>query len=231
MPTLLSAYNANPKVAKNEKLGKAGAVLHLAPANLSGYEVCQGSSAGCRAACLHYAGNPAFANNKMKARIARTKLFFERRDDFMTQLHKEITAHVKRSGRLGLDPVVRLNGTSDIIWERKKCGDFANIMEAFPTVQFYDYTALYRKVNVPNYHLTFSLKEDNQDKAQAALDAGWNLAVVFQAKALPDTFMGLPVIDGDETDYRPADPKGCVVGLKVKGPKGKADTSGFTVLL
>jgi hypothetical protein len=46
--TLLSAYNANPKVAKNEKLGKAGAVLHLAPANMSGYEVCQ----GCRQPCL-----------------------------------------------------------------------------------------------------------------------------------------------------------------------------------
>lgn len=231
MPTLLSAYNANPKVAKNEKLGKAGAVLHLAPANMSGYEVCQGASDGCRAACLHYAGNPAFANNKTKARVARTKMLFEQRDAFMAQLHKEITAHVKRSKKLGLDPVVRLNGTSDIIWERKKCGDYPNIMAAFPDVQFYDYTKLYRPVDISNYHLTFSLSENNQDKAQAALDAGWNLAVVFQAKALPDTFMGLPVIDGDETDYRPADPKGCVVGLKVKGPKGKADTSGFTVLL
>jgi hypothetical protein len=228
---LLSAYNANPKVAKNEKLGKAGAVLHMAPANLSGYEVCQGSSQGCRDACLHYAGNPVFANNKTKARIARTRMFFEKRDDFMTQLHKEITSHVKRSKRLGLDPVVRLNGTSDIIWERKPCGTFPNIMAAFPEVQFYDYTKLFRSVDIPNYHLTFSLSENNQHMAAKALEAGWNIAVVFQTSKLPDTYMDLPVIDGDETDYRPADPKGCVVGLKVKGPKGKADSSGFVVLL
>jgi hypothetical protein len=228
---LLTAYNANPKVAKNEKLGVSGAVLHLAPAGLSGYEVCQGSSAGCRAACLHYAGSALYMNNKTKARIARTKMFFEKREEFMAQLYKEITSHVKRAKRLGLNPAVRLNGTSDIIWERKACMGKRNIMEHFPDVQFYDYTKLFRPVDVPNYHLTFSLSENNLEQTQKALDAGWNVAAVFAAKKLPDTYLGLPVINGDETDYRPADPKGCVVGLKVKGPKGKADDTGFVLVL
>lgn len=228
--TLLTAYNANSKVAKNEKLGVAGTVLHLAPANISGYEVCQGSSQGCRDACLHYAGNPAYFNNKTKARIARTKLFFEDRDTFMAQLHKEITAHVRKAHRLGLKPAIRLNGTSDIVWERKPVLDKPNIMAHFPDVQFYDYTKLFRPHDVPNYHLTFSLSETNVDKAHAAIASGWNIAAVFSG-GLPKQYLGLPVIDGDETDYRPADPKGCVVGLKVKGPKGKSDDSGFVLLL
>ena len=63
---------------------------------------------------------------------------------------------------------------------------------------------------------------------------GFNVAVVFENK-LPEFFelagRRLSVIDGDEHDYRPADPKGVVVGLKVKGVKGKADTSGFVQVL
>src|ERR1041384_383016 len=103
-------------------------------------------------------------------------------------------------------------------------------MEHFPELQFYDYTKLYRPVDISNYHLSFSLSEKNVDKAKSAIAAGWNVAAVF-AGGLPEQYLGLPVIDGDETDYRPADPQGCVVGLKVKGVKGKADESGFVLVL
>jgi hypothetical protein len=51
--------------------------------------------------------------------------------------------------------------------------------------------------------------------------------VVFR-NALPATFLGLPVINGDESDIRPYDPRGVVVGLKAKG-SAKHDTSGFVV--
>lgn len=230
--TLLSAINSNPKIAKNEKLGVLGAVLHLAPANMSGYEVCPGRSPGCTAACLHYAGAALYQDNKTKARIRRTKMFFEAREFFMTQLHKEIAAHVRRAERMGLKPSIRLNGTSDIIWERKRVLGRANIMEHFPDVQFYDYTKLPRDPSgLPvNYHLTVSLSESNQDKIAKAIEWGYNIAAVFEG-TLPDEYLGLPVINGDETDYRPADPNGCVVGLVVKGPKGKSDDSGFVIRL
>lgn len=232
MPALLTAPNANPKVQKNQKLGVLGTVLHLAPANLSGYEVCPGRSDGCTAACLHTAGNPIHMQNKTIARVRKTKMFFEQRDEFMAQLHKEITAHVKRANKLNFEPSVRLNGTSDIVWERKKCGDLPNIMAAFPDVQFMDYTKLPRDpAKLPaNYHLTVSYSESNKDKIQQAIDWGYNIAVVFEDK-LPETFLGLPVIDGDEHDARFVDPKGCVVGLKVKGAKGKVDNSGFVIRL
>ncbi len=48
---------------------------------------------------------------------------------------------------------------------------------------------------------------------------GVNVAAIFdtkKGKALPVTFNGVPVIDGDLTDYRPADDKGVIVGLRWK---------------
>jgi hypothetical protein len=42
---------------------------------------------------------------------------------------------------------------------------------------------------------------------------------------MPETYNGLPVFNGDESDLRFLDPKG-VVGLYAKG-KAKKDTSGF----
>jgi hypothetical protein len=51
------------------------------------------------------------------------------------------------------------------------------------------------------------------------LKSGNNIAVVFNVKHeadLPKTFMGFPVVNGDLTDYRVADAKGVVVGLKWK---------------
>jgi hypothetical protein len=231
MPALLTAPQSNPKVAKNEKVGVLASVLHLAPANLSGYEVCPGRSEGCTAACLHYAGNPQYFNHKTAARVRKTKMFFEQREAFMQQLKKEIEALEKRANKLNMAPAVRLNGTSDIVWERKNV-DGKSLMEHFPNVQFYDYTKLPRNPdNLPdNYHLTVSLSESNQDKIDKAIAWGYNIAVVFENK-LPETYLGLPVINGDEHDARFVDPKGVVVGLKVKGPKGKQDGSGFVIRL
>jgi hypothetical protein len=119
--------------------------------------------------------------------------------------------------------VFRLNGTSDIRWETVEVDGHANIMELFPTVQFYDYTKLVNRRALPaNYRLTFSLAENND---LAAWASGLNVAAVFKGK-LPATFMGRPVIDGDETDLRFLDPVGIVVGLKAKG-KAKKDQTGF----
>jgi hypothetical protein len=232
MPALLTAPSSNPKVAKNEKVGVLASVLHLAPANLSGYEVCPGRSDGCTAACLHYAGNPMYFNVKTAARVRKTKQFFEDRDTFMAQLVKEVAALERKAKKENMEPAVRLNGTSDIVWERKPIGDAPNIMSLFPDVQFYDYTKLPRDPEgLPdNYHLTVSLSESNQDKVDKAIAWGYNIAVVFENK-LPETYLGLPVINGDEHDFRPVDPKGCIVGLVVKGPKGKTDDSGFVIRL
>lgn len=241
----------NPKTAKGEGKGYLTFILHLAPANMSGYNVCPMASAGCKAACLNTAGRGGMiegsgamtgaqlvaaihdgkvTNQVQAARIRKTKQYFEDRETFLKQLVKEVKSGIKLAAKHGLKPAFRLNGTSDIVWELIDVNsgtgaNFCNIMGLFPNVQFYDYTKRTNRVNLPkNYHLTFSRSETNEDAAPA----GMNIAVVFAGKTLPTEYKGRPVINGDETDLRFLDPKNVIVGLKAKG-KGKKDTSGFVV--
>ena len=159
-------------------------------------------------------------NMIQQARIRKTRMFFEARDEFMAQLEKDIALGIRQAKKFGLTPVFRLNGTSDLAWEKY------GIIEKFPEVQFYDYTkVLGRKVShLKNYHLTFSAADGNDRDVARAVDEGMNVAVVFDR--LPEQYMGRPVFDADETDLRFLDPKGVIAGLKAKG-RAKKDTSGF----
>jgi hypothetical protein len=213
----------NTKTVKGEAMGFLTFILHLAPSWLSGYNTCPGASKGCIKACLNTAGRGRFTATQ-EARIRKTKLFFEDRENFMSQLVKDIEAAVRKAGREGMTPVFRLNGTSDIRWETVPVNGFANIMEMFPNLTFYDYTKISNRRNIPsNYHLTFSRSESNEH----LIPQDMNVAVVFDS--LPDVWFGRKVIDGTETDLRFLDPQGVVVGLLAKG-KAKKDDSGFTIL-
>ena len=216
---------ANTKTLKGEKYGYKTYIMHLAPSLISGFQTCPKASAGCAAACLNKAGMGAFSNVQL-ARINRTKMFFQERDVFMTQLANEIRRAVKKAKKEGLQLLVRPNGTSDIPWEKIRVEGARNIFELFPEVQFYDYTAIPNRTVPENYHLTFSRKESNSADVATALRNGLNVAVVFDK--LPATYLGRPVVSGDDTDIRVNDPKGVVVGLKAKGP-AKKDLSGFVV--
>ncbi len=154
-------------------------------------------------------------------------MFFEDRDTFMEYLEQDINLGIKQAARLGLKPVFRLNGTSDLAWEKYKLkGSDMNVFEMFNDIQFYDYTkVLGRKVkDIPNYHLTFSAADGNESDVQKAVSAGMNVAVVFDR--LPETYLGREVINADDTDLRFLDPKGTIAGLKAKG-RAKKDTTGF----
>jgi hypothetical protein len=218
----------NPKLLKGEKKGYMSFVLHLSPANVSGYETCPKRTAGCTAACLNTAGRGGMfkkgetTNMIQEARKRKTRMFFESREQFLVDLEADIRLGIKQAEKKGLIPCFRLNGTSDIAWEKY------DIIEKFPKVQFYDYTKMRnRKVShLKNYHLTFSKADGNDMDVRLAAQAGMNVAAVF--KSMPETYIGRPVIDGDETDLRFLDPKGVIVGLKAKG-KAKKDTTGFVV--
>ena len=236
----------NPKVLKGMKQGYMTYILHLAPYTLSGYNVCAKATKGCILTCLNTSCRGGMfkkgetTNAIQQARIRKTKLFFEDRAEFMKQLVADIELAIKQCAKKNLIPVFRLNGTSDLAWEKyeatvtDKSGRsivFKNIFEAFPFVTFYDYTKIPgRKVqNIPNYSLTFSEADGNALDVLNAIRAGMNIATVFGIKkndAKPKMWNGLPVIDGDESDLRFLDPKGVVVGLFAKG-KAKKDTSGF----
>lgn len=222
---------SNPKTLKGLKKGYMSAILHLSPSDRSGFNTCPKATVGCRAACLNTAGHGGIRlksgeeNGVQKARRRKTHQFFARRAEFMEQLATEVANHVRKAERKGFIPCIRLNGTSDLRWESIPVGGYDNIFQMFPDVQFYDYTKVPgRDLSIPNYHLTFSLAESNEADAEAELQRGMNVAVVFHG--VPSEYLGAPVVDGDDSDLRFLDAPGVVVGLKAKG-EAKTDTTGF----
>jgi len=223
---------ANPKIQKGTARGYLSFILHLAPSTLSGHNVCPKASPGCIASCLNTAGRGGMfkrgenTNVIQRARIRKTELFYTDRTAFFNYLTQDIQKATAMARKLGLKPVFRLNGTSDLSWEKYEVnGTGLNIFQIFPEVQFYDYTkVLGRKVfHLSNYHLTFSRAENNAADIPKAVAQGMNVAVVYDK--IPEG-----VYSADEDDLRFLDPKVGIIGLKAKG-RAKKDYSGFVIHL
>lgn len=225
----------NPKIAKGLAHGFLTAILHLAPAKLSGRNVCQFATAECIAACLNTAGRGGIfrkgetTNAIQRARIRRTRLFFDEFESFEYLLIREIDRHISLAKRHGLTPAVRLNGTSDIPWERVNFPSVSgSVFSAFPRLQFYDYSKRPDRVELPaNYHMTFSRSGQNDEHVSQAFRRGQNVAAVF-AERLPGMFQGRPVYNGDMSDLRFLDPPGHWVGLLAKG-RARGQASAFVI--
>lgn len=208
------------------------AILYLSPADsVAGVNVCpMAYIAECDEPCLNTSGRGAMTSVQL-ARQAKTALYRDYPAIFWAMLDADIKKFQRYCKRRGLIPVVRINGTSDLVVEVKAPW----ILTGNPDVVFYDYTKiLTRDVSAfPNYSLTLSYSEANADYAktalQQALKTRQNLAVVF-GNAIPSTFLGLPVISGDDDDMRFLDPIDgpYVIALTAKG-KAKNDTSGFVI--
>ena len=225
---LLTAPHGSAKTNKSMKFGYANFIMYLSPYKKSGWNVCSGATQGCIDSCLDEAGRANWTekngliNPIHAARLKRTQFFFNDRGAFLEQLEKEINAAIRWSLKRDLIPVIRLNGTSDLRWEN------SGIIQKFNNIQFYDYTKLYNRKNIPsNYHLTFSRAESNQKQTLSALVNGLNVSAVFRNK-LPKTYLNKKVINGDKHDLRFLDPKNVIVGLIAKG-KAKKDQSGFVL--
>jgi len=225
----LLSIDTNAKTVKGQQKGYRTGILYLAPASVSGVvNVCPHASPACRAACLYSAGRGAFTSVQT-ARINKTRFYVTNKTAFVATLISNVSKLVAKCTKENATPTVRLNGTSDIGWERQ------GIIQAFKGVQFYDYTKNVARMfafldgTLPkNYNLTFSRSETNENDCISILKRGGNVAVVFRGKVLPTHWNGFKVINGDENDLRFLDPKGVVVGLSAKG-KAKTDTSGFVV--
>jgi hypothetical protein len=239
LPEKLLGIDTNAKTIKGEKYNIKTAILYLMPAKQSGVQLCpMASTAGCEKACLFTAGRGAMSN-VMLSRLRKTLYFNQYRAQFMLQLQSELIRERAKAKSRGYKLIVRLNGTSDIRWENVSIGyAYTNIMQALPDITFYDYTKLANRKNVPsNYDLTFSYSgiEAYQPFVETAVANGERIAVVFRNRAIVErmlangeTFLGLTVVDGDNTDIRHLDPKNAVVALYAKG-KARYDQSGFVV--
>jgi len=239
LPTTLLG-TANTKTIKGEKLGVLTGILYLSPADSVSTKrtLCPYADiAGCKAGCLNTAGRGAF-NSVQRARIRKTLMFLQYRDEFMALLVRDIERLQRKASRENMVLAVRLNGTSDVQWELEWV-DGWNLMGIFPDVQFYDYTKIPGRRPPANYHLTFSYSGvagfERVVAKQLRHNPDTNLAVVFSGK-LPEKayvqgeigWLGRTVINGDASDVRYQDPAGVIVGLTAKG-KAKNDTSGFVV--
>lgn len=227
----LGGVNVSAKMIKNLKVSNNMTyAIYLAPAMVSGYNVCPNSTPECRLGCLATSGRAGMdilSGKGMieRARIKKTKLFYEHNEFFMDWLFKELTLAKTKAKRKGFDFSVRLNATSDIDWQNVKRNG-KNVFEMFPDVQFYDYTKQITKFSFlpKNYHLTFSYSGRNIESCLKILKLGYNIAVPFNIKnqkELPKEFMGYKVVDGDITDYRVKDGNSKVIGLKWKNIANK----------
>ena len=223
------------------KLGEARevltAIMYGAPERESGFNTCAFATS-CATVCIKTTGQLVTPASR-RARISKTLLFKLFPEAFIAQLRMELSQHCYLAKVKGMKPAIRPNGTSDELWEKY------GFMEDFPDLQFYDYTKvpLDRRSPPDNYHLTYSLSEDPKSMGRALeyLKAGRNAAVVVQsvdgmtrttAKAAVaamlerGSWMGFPVISGDNDDIRFWDPPGHWVALYAKGPATK-DRTGF----
>jgi len=228
----LGSVASSSKIAKGLKYNEMTYILYLAPASQSGYNVCPMSTEECRTACLTESGHNRIDVKKNainKARIAKTKLFFEQREFFMGWLVTEIEKAKYQAESKGYKFSVRLNGTSDIEPTRFQHNGKV-LFELFDDVMFYDYTKVAKRFGLlqfyPNYDLTYSFSGHNMFQCLDLLNKGnGRVAMVFEGKQLPKSFMGYRVIDGDEYDMRYLDEQGVIVGLKFKKVRNKIDTA------
>ena len=216
LPTnyVLALLSVSAKVMKGVKKGFWTGVMYLAPSTEAGYNVCEGQSKGCATACLGHSTGQLTGEIQQTRRIRRTlhHLLFPR--SFAGQILQEIGMFRAHAFAVGLKPAIRLNGSSDIAWERRENGA---IPQQFPDTQFYDYTKLpfaeragAFRLRLPNgryqYHLTFSWSErkDARKNSIEYLQAGGNVAVVVGAQGVhvSDSYHYTPDDGGFDTKGR-----------------------------
>jgi len=229
---LLSKGKTNAKTAKNIL---ETYILYMAPFNLNskGINLCVNSTKGCILACLNTAGLGGVYPSIQQARIKKADYFVNDRLAFLIKLDRELFLLDNKAKKGGYKIEVRLNGTTDLDYFGLFKSKGMDILK-YTNLIYYDYTAILGKAlkykDHPNYSVTFSRKENNEENCKKALFNRIHVAVVFDnKKPFPATYLGYKVIDGDKSDdIMIYETEPCILGLKAKG-KAKKDITGFVV--
>jgi hypothetical protein len=216
--SILTDGKSNTKTAKNSTKSY---YLSLQPTDLNskGENLCKFSTKECRTACLQFAGRQSF-DNVVQSRSKKTEFFVQHRKEFLEKLWNELFKLNQSKDKIA----VRLNLLSDVDWDKELSTLGKGMgLESFPNIQFYDYTKDHFKAlgnKVKNYHFTLSFSGHNWKQCELALkNKVANVTVVFK-NVVPLQYNGFTVINGDQSDERFLDPRGVIVGLKYKTPKG-----------
>lgn len=228
---LLTHPDENLKLTHSGVDGVAGYGLSLAPASLSGWNVCRYSTAGCRSACLNTSGKGAFPVQQ-RARVWKTKWLAGDPVSFLRVLAAELDAiPVDVWSAAGFTVSFRFNVLSDLPWETIAPWLVARVMGR--GIRLYDYTKwpTSRRSGVDGYELCQSAHEKSTARAIAAAPHPVVVVDVKRGRELPATYLGRPVVDGDVSDARFLDPVGSVVLLRFKAvtttDRARAVASGF----
>lgn len=187
-----------------------------APHRMAGLNACTNSTKTCRQVCIRHTGRLTMPKPQQVG-IDRMEFLRICPSEAISLIHWETVQAAGRTEQLGR----RLNVVTDIRWE-----DHAGwlLTEAPDNVVTYDYTKHWDRDEWPldRYRLTFSATERHDIEAiQAKTGTGACVAVVFPAvhktAGYPETWHGIPMLDGDVSDFRYEDPAGRVVALYAKG--------------
>ena len=226
----MKLLTSSAKTVKGEKFGYHTMVQYLMAGTKSGYNMCPAACDACLGLCLGHNSGRMHMTTVQNAQYNRTISFMENREAHMDQLVDEIEKGIRSARKKDLIPVVRLNGTSDVRWENMPVQGQPNIMEVFPGYQFYDYTKLENRRNIPgNYDITFSRSSTNWEACKNMLDLGTRVAVCGTVSPNAMLWGRVPIVNGDEHDMTFLHPSPSIIWLKAKGKKAKEDTSGFTL--
>ena len=219
---------ANTKLSKQSSRSDGYAIysLFLAPADVSGYEMCLWRTEDCTKLCLNCAGKGALSSVQ-QARIRKTKWLVERPRSFFYSLVAEMQKISNKHYGSPITPVMRLNGTSDLPWDQI-CPEFFTFYGGIGW-RFYDYTKSVQRAEMQPWDNTLSFSGHNWADCERLLRAKkCRVAVVFDTKRgqpLPTEYKGFPVIDGDADDLCFLDDVGLIRGLRYKRvPNGNINT-------
>ena len=112
------AVGRDHKTVKGEEYGALTGIQFLAPAMLSGVNLCAWSTAACRALCLFEAGRGSM-HVVRDGRLRKSHLMLYEWDRYIGLLEDDYHRLAARADRRGLDVGVRLDGTSDLRWDRR----------------------------------------------------------------------------------------------------------------
>lgn len=194
-------------------------VVYLQPHNSGGFgTLCPMSTPQCREACLVNSGRMV-GKQARDGRQWKTELYQRHPSLWRELMHWELMRFSDLARKQGLGCSVRMDGTSDT-------GEAENwIDECYKLeIKQYEYTKVFsRAIKRPwLYTFSYSGTPANHAQAMSMLIHDGNVAVVFgigKHDPLPQEWNGFEVIDGDKNDLRFLDPRGVVVGLRVKGTR------------
>ena len=210
----LSIGDHNKKIALNRipSVSFTGA-----PHRMAGLNACVNSTTSCREVCIRHTGRLDMPR-AIQVGIDRTQFLADHPTEAISLIHWETVRSAAKVAELAR----RLNVVTDVNWEDVAPWLFT---EAPENVVTYDYTKDWNRQPEPaeRYRLTFSAMERHGvDDIREMTDRGRNVAVVFPAEykttPYPEQWFGIPLINGDVTDFRYEDPQtGVIVGLYAKG--------------